>query len=317
MISLCVLCPNFVGNSCQVTTMVTEGLHVFTENNGLRLVLDAEGKMIGVYAEILRSLSGTAYDDLAYWIKLLGRTSNWSIETVSCVSKAKDAKRYAIGLAKSIQGSGFYIIWSRQDYGGKSLDKLRLNILERDTALIFFRIHRGGRKIGEEDVVIDLVTAGTIIKTAADAIGIVDKISHAVSTFRRSERVVLVREALKGVPAETVTANEEGTALVHQVRGSEKQTITLEELSKKLGNQDLALIKTYDAQLGQLFEQWTAISAEYEVAGVAEQARLKGQLKLISGKMAKSLNSTMKFIERMGFTLGDHYVAIRAVTEEE
>jgi hypothetical protein len=317
MSKTCAVCPNFVMMSCKTPSFLADSLFVFTQDNDFRLAMDLYGRIAEFYESVVKQEDDETKGHLAYWLRMLAKTSFRSVEFIKYQNKTKNYRTFSIGLAKAIKGEAIYIVWSRQDYLETHLTKLGNIVLEREDAVLKLRQGRDNqdepiRKL--EDVMIDLITAATIIKATADAVGIVDKISHAMSVFRKSDEVIPVENA-KGAVFETVTMSADGTELTHRVSGQEQQVVTLAELTQRLGNQDLQLIQMYDKQLSQLFDQWITISNEYEVAGVGEQARLKGQLKIISEKMAKALNSTLKFIEKMGFTLGDHYEAIRAITE--
>jgi hypothetical protein len=314
---VCALCPNFVALACQVPLLVADSLFVFVQDNKFRIALDSGGRMTRFYEEMTSQLDDDARGHVAFWIRMLAKTAFRSVEYIRYNSRTNDYRKFSLGLARAIRGDAYYIVWTRQDYTERHLSLVAAEILDRDAALSLFRsglYNKGTQE--EESGMIDLVTAGTAIKVAADAIGLMDKISKAYGAFRSQGTVITAEKSAEAELKESVTANNTGTALVHHINGHESQTITREELSKRLDENDLEYIQVYETKMSQLFKQWAFISKQYENAGVGEQAKLKGQLEDTSVKMKTCLNAIVNFVEKLGFELGDHYAAIKAVTED-
>ena len=316
MTAVCVLCPNFVCSACETPLVVADGLFVFIQDNEFRVALDDAGQMIKFYEDLTSSAPPEARHHLAHWIIMLSKTAIRSVEYVKVSRKSKDFRKFSVNLLKSIKGGAFYIVWTRQDYSERHFSRISSTILERQEALCLFRIGPQKPRTTEEmNPMIDLIAAGTAIKVAADAIGLLDKISKAYGAFAANGKVITINQNENSHHGESIKLNDSGTALVHQIGGHEVKAISRDELTSRLSESDLEFIRVYEIKLEQLFGQWAYISRQYENAGVGEQAKLSGQIKELSEKMKICLNSILKFTEKLGFKLGDHYLHIREITE--
>lgn len=312
--SVCTVCPDFVGQSARVPILVADALYVFLQDNNHKIVLDDAGKMTQFYRESISELSEQERGMVEQWIITLFQTSYRSVEFVAYRGKARTRRAFSVGLSNTVVNGSNYILWSREDYKHTHLKKIKATVLDRDEAIRFFQNRESHRRPNvRSSLMVDLVTAGLAIKAISDAIGLVDKVSGAYTAFKTRNEVKTISESTPLVSNEVIVSNAAGTLLEHRIDGTPSKTVSREDLSNLLRDQDLRYIQAFEDRLNKLFDQWEIISKEYENAGVGEQAKLHGKLEEISAKMGVCVSAILDFTQKMGFAMSDHYSAIRTI----
>jgi len=79
---------------------------------------------------------------------------------------------------------------------------------------------------------------------------------------------------------------------------------------------DVRLIKALEKRMEINVSIWTKIVEEIELeTNIASKARYELQLDALKEKIGSDLNGILKFVERLGFNLQDHYGAARTIAE--
>ena len=108
-----------------------------------------------------------------------------------------------------------------------------------------------------------------------------------------------------------------GKDIVVTQSGRTVQTVTAEELSKKLGPQDLALVRTYERKMEEYFKLWQAVYAEKDSSqDPLINAKTDAQLAKLVVKMRDELLGILAFLQRIGVHLDDHYMHVRSLVED-
>lgn len=96
------------------------------------------------------------------------------------------------------------------------------------------------------------------------------------------------------------------------------QTISGEEMEKKLVGDDLKLIETYEAKMAEYFELWSAVYAQKgRSPDPLKNAQVNLQLKGLIKDMRGELIGILDFLEKLGVQLDDHYMHVRQLVEKE
>jgi hypothetical protein len=161
---------------------------------------------------------------------------------------------------------------------------------------------------------ITLLVASQIAAIAGNAVGIIDKIYSqfaAVAAKKPTEQVV--------TPPSFVIVNDpaQGAIVSRYNNGQPFQTITYQELTKKLSEGDLRYVEILGKSLGNYQRQWESAHLDLSLASGMERGRLEGQLEVVGKRMAEPLSAILNFVEtKVGMTLDDHYLAARDIAEK-
>jgi hypothetical protein len=92
------------------------------------------------------------------------------------------------------------------------------------------------------------------------------------------------------------------------------QTITGEQLERRLGNNELTLVKTFQDKMNSYYRLWTAI---YKAKDASQDPtvnfKTEEQLRDLVIKMKGELVGIIDFLETIGVRLDDHYLEIRYI----
>lgn len=95
------------------------------------------------------------------------------------------------------------------------------------------------------------------------------------------------------------------------------QTVTANQLASVLSKPDLELIQAYERNMDKYFARWKAIYSKKDasqdpLANVITEEQLSDQIV----KMRQELLGILKFLEKCGICLDDHYMHIRYLIQE-
>lgn len=157
---------------------------------------------------------------------------------------------------------------------------------------------------------LDLVTAATAVASIAKATGIVDKLAGQIRSF--VERRAYTPS--DPPPSTTIEQRNGGLVLAHQ--GRPVQTLTREDLAKRLSPTDLSYVQALERSMENHFLIWSAVYPQLalQVDPIAK-ARIEAQLRQILVDMRKDLHALLDFLSSIGLHLDDHYMHIRSLVD--
>lgn len=95
------------------------------------------------------------------------------------------------------------------------------------------------------------------------------------------------------------------------------QTVSADELAQKVDPSDLRLIKTYESKMNTYYDLWEKVYEEKDMSNDAlANARTQKQLEKLVLGMRGELLGILRFLEKIGVHLDDHYMHIRHLIEE-
>lgn len=108
----------------------------------------------------------------------------------------------------------------------------------------------------------------------------------------------------------------EGKDIVVKQTDRTIQTITGDQLSHVLGQDDLALVRSYEHNMQKYFKRWQVIYANKDgsqdpLVNAITEEQLAEQI----AKMKNELLGILSFLQRIGVHLDDHYMHIRHLVE--
>jgi hypothetical protein len=161
---------------------------------------------------------------------------------------------------------------------------------------------------------IELATAAVIAKMASDAVGAIDKI------FRGYADVVKKKQPTSPEvpPPDFAYVNKpDQSALVAQSRqtGTAYQTVTYQELCKRLDDSDRQYIETLTQAMENYQRQWYSAYQQRSLASGMDIGRMDAQLEYLARQISDPLIRVLEFVNKMGLYLDDHYLAARRLAE--
>lgn len=98
-----------------------------------------------------------------------------------------------------------------------------------------------------------------------------------------------------------------------KVRGQRKTEpfVTADELAARLGPQERKVLRSYEQSMDALLRQWSRLYPRVEATG-GEGTR---ELTAVRAKLAQEFDKALGFIEKLGYQLDDHYLAVREVVQ--
>ena len=154
---------------------------------------------------------------------------------------------------------------------------------------------------------VDIATITAAIGAATSAVGLIDKVADQIDRF-------LTKRPDPAIPKEhRLKIEREGNAIVSKYHGQEHQRITGEDL-QKLPEAELRHIKVLEQAMENHYSIWAAVYPQLALAvDPIAKAKTEQQLKGIIGGMKADLEGILRFLERSGLHLDDHYMHIRDV----
>jgi hypothetical protein len=162
---------------------------------------------------------------------------------------------------------------------------------------------------------IELATAAVIAKLVSDAVGAFDKIFRAYMDVLKGKQ-----PTAQYIPPPDLAFRDspQEHAFVAQSRsgGGTRQSVTYQELCKKLDEGDRRHIETLTRAMANYQRQWDSAYEQRSMASGMEIGRLDAQLEYLARQIADPLVKVLEFVEKMGLYLDDHYMMARNVTKE-
>jgi hypothetical protein len=159
---------------------------------------------------------------------------------------------------------------------------------------------------------IEFAAAVEIIKLASSSVGLIDKVYDSWKKFVESKKV----DSKVHAHYEKIEGGKQNTELVHTVGGHPKETITIDQLKKRLNPEDLNYIEALHARMLINERTWNTIVKEIELeTNITNKTKYEIQLEQLQKKIGKDLEAILKFIEYLGFNLDDHYGSARFIAE--
>lgn len=154
----------------------------------------------------------------------------------------------------------------------------------------------------------DLTLVSGAIAAATSAVRLIDKITDQVERF-------ITKKPEPAVPKEhRQTIRKQGDAIVSQMHGQVYQTITAQDMEKKLSEADLRHIQVLEQAMQNHYSVWASVYPQLALAvDPIAKAKTEIQLKGIVSDMRDDLNGILGFLENSGLYLDDHYLNIRDV----
>ena len=158
---------------------------------------------------------------------------------------------------------------------------------------------------------IDFLVASQIATIIGHSVGAIDKLYSNYAS-------VMAKKRPEHPPDRLIANDPAEKAMVSRFANGERaETITYEELTKRLSEGDLRYVETLGKSLENYQRQWESAELELSVAAGIERGRLEGQLELVGKRMAQPLFDILNFVEtKIGITLDDHYLAARSIAEK-
>jgi len=152
-----------------------------------------------------------------------------------------------------------------------------------------------------------------LISAIKSAVGLFDKIAGQIKS-------VLIPGRNKEAEAENdrwkMKVGARDNNLVVNSDGRTIQTVTGDELAKRLQKQDLALIRTLEKKMQEHFDLWRRV---YDAKDASQDplvnAKTEAQLKKLVANMRDELMGILEFLEYIGIRLDDHYMNIRHLVQ--
>lgn len=146
-----------------------------------------------------------------------------------------------------------------------------------------------------------------IITIATSAFGLFDKIADQVKRFVKKEPPTVVTPDYKMILEQDLDGS-----LVSKVYGSVVQKKTYKDLEQALDEKDLIHIKTLEKSMQNYYSIWSSTYPQLSTfIDPVQKAKVELSLRNEVLDMKKDLERILKFIEKCGFELDDHYRGIR------
>jgi DNA polymerase I-like protein with 3'-5' exonuclease and polymerase domains len=157
---------------------------------------------------------------------------------------------------------------------------------------------------------IDLSTAAIVTKLVGDAVGAIDKIYRGFADFNKMKDKP---NSAQRPPDFAYVDSPDQKAFVAKSRrtGEVYQSVSYDDLCKKLNGQDRAYIETLTRAMESYQKQWNSVYEQRPMAAGLELARLDAQLDYLAKQIADPLIKVLGFVEKMGLWLDDHYLMAR------
>ncbi|MBR0712697.1 hypothetical protein [Bradyrhizobium liaoningense] len=162
---------------------------------------------------------------------------------------------------------------------------------------------------------IELATAAVIAKLVSDTVNSFDKIFRGYADVVKNTGKVTAPEV---PPPDFAYADQpDRKAFVAKSRSTGKavQTVTYEQLRDRLNERDLRHVETLSQAMENYERQWDAAFKERSTASGKDIGRLDAQLEDLAKQISDPLLRVLKFVEKMGLHLDDHFLTARDLAE--
>jgi hypothetical protein len=154
-----------------------------------------------------------------------------------------------------------------------------------------------------------MIDIPTFIATATSAVGLFDKIADQVKRFIKKEN------PQTAPPQHSMKIEKEDNSLVSRRHGIVEQRIDGDQL-QKLPDNMLSHIKTLEKSMQNYYAIWSSTYPQLPLlSDPVQKAKVEAALRQEVLAMKNDLERILKFIEKCGFWLDDHYLEIRDALE--
>ncbi len=160
----------------------------------------------------------------------------------------------------------------------------------------------------------DLATAAIIAKLTSDAVGAIDKIFRGYMDIAKKKEPIAEHAPRKEMAFED-SPQEHAFVAKSMASGHIQQTVTYEDLRAKLKDSDREYIETLSRVIRTYEKQWNIVYEERANLSGLPKAQLTSQLEQLAKDIADPLSKVLRFVEKMGLYLDDHYLVAREVAE--
>jgi hypothetical protein len=158
---------------------------------------------------------------------------------------------------------------------------------------------------------IDWQTASLIAGIASGAVSSIDKIYRGYADFFNQKKATISAHP-PNVEFKN-KADEQAIVAADVSTGAVSQKVTYDDLRAKLNPGDRAHIEALSLALQNYEKQWDSALVAKSIASGMDVGRYDAQLDYLSRQIAQPLADVLDFVERMGLTLDDHYIAARSI----
>ncbi len=159
---------------------------------------------------------------------------------------------------------------------------------------------------------IDIAAATAAIGTISSVVDLSDKVWNSWLNFKSHRTISTNQQQDHG---EKISARAGDKELVHSSGGIESKVVTREELAANLTQQDLDFLEALETRMTHLTRKWTVITSEIELTVDAQiRSTYELQLEDLAGKIGQILKQITDFLSDLGFSLLDHYSAMRSIS---
>ena len=154
-----------------------------------------------------------------------------------------------------------------------------------------------------------MIDIPAFITTATSAVGLFDKIADQVKRFIKKENPQTTP------PEHSMKIEKEDNSMVSKRHGVVEQRITGQQL-EQLPDNMLSHIKTLERSMQNYYAIWSSTYPQLPLlSDPIQKAKVEASLRQEVLSMKNDLERILKFIEKCGFWLDDHYLEIRDALE--
>jgi hypothetical protein len=156
------------------------------------------------------------------------------------------------------------------------------------------------------------VEIAAVVAATKGAVEIFDKVAGQIKSVLTKRP----KEAESEEDSWRFKIRPEGNHIVVKQEDRTVQTVTGDQLSKVLNKSDLELVQAYEANMNRYFSRWRAVYAKKDASqDPLVNAITEEQLTEQIVKMKSELLGILKFLQKCGVTLDDHYMNVRHLVE--
>jgi len=160
---------------------------------------------------------------------------------------------------------------------------------------------------------LDWQTVSLIAGIVSNSVGSIDKIYRGYADFLKEKK----GDVFEFPPDFQYTEDSKAGAFVATSRqtGVVYQKITYEELRQKLNPGDRQYVEGLSDALNNYAKQWSSAYLARSMASGMDVGRYDAQLEFLAKQIADPLLKVLNFVESMGMSLDDHYLAARDIAK--
>lgn len=160
----------------------------------------------------------------------------------------------------------------------------------------------------------DWQTASWIAGAIGNAVTSIDKIYRGYADFAKDKKFPA------NAPPPDFTYQDipekKEFAAVSRRTGHVQLAVSYDDLCKRLNDDDRRYVEALDNAMRSYERAWTAAYEDRALASGMDRGRYDAQLERLSKDIADPLLKVLKFVEKMGLFLDDHFLAARDIAEK-